>query len=272
MFFFGDSDKQLYGNYREAHSSGRRSLGVVLCYPYGAESIRAHRIFRTLADQLARSGVEVFRFDYFATGDSAGACSEGTLAQWRADVLSAHRELQDMAGVQRVLWIGLRLGASLALLAARQPVPGLAGLILWNPVIRGRSYLEELQTMHRDFLASELDLPWPHSAKRRARSGAPAKREAMGFEIGAALESELQELDLLSERTSVRKVLLLGDSANTDIQALREHLQSFAKDKATGVSYAALNDAAWNSAKAMNDFVVPTQALKAVVTAVDGWR
>ena len=45
-----------------------------------------HWAMRRLADQLARTGAHVLRFDYFATGDSAGATGDGNVKRLHDDI------------------------------------------------------------------------------------------------------------------------------------------------------------------------------------------
>src|SRR4051812_44614801 len=94
--FFGDSRRQLFGVYQPPRSGAGRNHAVLLCYPGVQEYNMSHWAFRKLAAHLAREGLHVFRFDYFGTGDSAGATIEGTPAQWIADIRTAARELIDL--------------------------------------------------------------------------------------------------------------------------------------------------------------------------------
>src|SRR6476620_8559273 len=93
--FFGDAARQLYGVYH-APEGRAREAGVVLCNPGPQEYRHTHWAFRKLAGMLARAGFHVLRFDYFATGDSAGRDDEGSLDQWVLDVATAARELTDL--------------------------------------------------------------------------------------------------------------------------------------------------------------------------------
>ena len=142
-FYFGTSAKPLYGVYYPPRGGTARDVGIVLCYPMGQEYMRAHRAFRQLSNLLARAGFHVFRFDYYGTGDSGGDADVGTLTQWQEDIRAAIEELKDTAGVQKVALVGLRLGASLATVAAagRSDV---ASVTLWDPVTDGAGYLDEL--------------------------------------------------------------------------------------------------------------------------------
>ena len=111
-FFFGSSEERLLGVHHPPRGRVPREVGVLLCYPLGQEYMRAHRAFRQLAMLLARRGFHVLRFDWFGTGDSAGAGEEGSIARWLEDARTAIDELKDTAGVTRVSLVGLRLGAA----------------------------------------------------------------------------------------------------------------------------------------------------------------
>ena len=118
-FYFGPSDRPLFGLFTRARESAPDAGAVLLCYPVGSEYMRAHRAFRQLNTLLNRAGFHVLRFDYSCTGDSAGEGVDARVSKWVDDVGWAIEELQDTAMVDRVSLVGLRWGATLAALAAR---------------------------------------------------------------------------------------------------------------------------------------------------------
>ncbi len=142
-FFFGSSKRQLFGAYHPPASGRARKRAVVLCYPWGQEYLRAHRAFRRLTALLGSAGVHVLRFDYAGTGDSAGEGTDATIATAVEDIGTAIDELKDMSGIPRVGLVGLRLGAMLGAMAAtgRRDVDS---IVMWDPVLDGREYIEEL--------------------------------------------------------------------------------------------------------------------------------
>ena len=81
---FGPVGSPLFGCYHPPDGAARRS-GVVLCYPFGQEYVRAHRAFRLLANRLASVGFHVLRFDYHGCGDSSGGRGRGDLSRWKSD-------------------------------------------------------------------------------------------------------------------------------------------------------------------------------------------
>ena len=146
-FFFGSSQQPLYGVYHPSKARVPRRTGVVLCYPLWQEYMRAHRAFRQLAMLLSKAGFPVLRFDYFATGDSGGAGEEGDVTRWVTDIGMAIDELKDMASVPRVSLVGLRVGAALAAAAAVRR-SDLDQVLLWDPVISGARFVEQVMARH----------------------------------------------------------------------------------------------------------------------------
>ena len=148
--YFGDSEKPLYGVYHPADAPAVKAAGVVFCNPLGHEYIRSHNAINKLSNLLAKSGYHVFRFDYFGTGDSSGDSEAAGIDQWHEDIGHAIDELKDISGVNKVSLVGLRFGA---LLAATLPKPAVDRLVLWDPVVSGGAYLEELRAIHQSMLA-----------------------------------------------------------------------------------------------------------------------
>ena len=183
--YFGPTETPLFGAFH-APETAARSIGVLLCQPLGHEYIRAHRTFNQLAASLARAGFPVLRFDYFGTGDSSGADEQASVARWIADVHTAIDELKDTASVENVAVLGLRLGATIALGAARTR-RDVARLVLWDPVIDGGVYLTELERLQRQWLKGR-----PGS---RLFTFRPAAEEIFGFPMPRQLRHEIEALD-----------------------------------------------------------------------------
>jgi hypothetical protein len=96
--------------------------------------------------------------------------------------------------------VGLRLGAALALLHLQRPEAADArNLVLWDPVVRGRAYVDELMAL------------------QRARVGRANGDEVLGFPFTATLRSELEAIDLTRiERPRAREVLVVDTGAAPD--------------------------------------------------------
>ncbi len=182
--FFGRSPRSIFGVYHPPKASQARSSGVVLCYPFGQEYMRAHRAFRQMAMLLSKAGFHVLRFDYTGTGDSSGEATAARLADWVADAGAAADELKDTAEVSRVSFVGLRLGAAIGALAAAERTD-VDHVVLWDPAVRGASYLDEVLEARTDSVGNS-----------RLSGGGAGMVGVMGFPLTRALRDDIAALDL----------------------------------------------------------------------------
>jgi uncharacterized protein len=213
-FFFGTSQEQIFGVYHAPEARVIRNAGVVLCHPIGHEYLRAHRAFRNLAAALAGQGFHVLRFDYFGSGDSGGRADQMTVKRCLADLASAIQELKDISGASKVSLVGLRFGATFAALAAstRRDVDR---LLLWDPVIDGRAYVEELLVLQRD---------WLHDRLGTAKAAGPS--ELIGFALTEAIRAELESTTLAGlPKVGARSVALMLSGDSPEYGPLKEQLE-----------------------------------------------
>lgn len=128
---------------------------TIICPPFGYEYTHSHRSLRYLADSLARQGLPCIRFDYHGTGDSPGSeLDSDRISRWKDDVISLIEYAKKTTGCSKVCLVGVRLGATLATLAASE-VP-VDFLIQWNPVIQGKRYVRELQALAASAYSTQL--------------------------------------------------------------------------------------------------------------------
>ncbi|WP_027005456.1 alpha/beta fold hydrolase [Conexibacter woesei] len=126
-------------------AGGRASSGVLIVPPVGYQWWSTHRTLRTLAERLAAAGHLVARLDHHGTGDSVGDQWEpGRVAAWRAGVAAAVGDLRAQ-GCSSVTVVGVRLGATLAVLDGA--ALGLDALALWAPVTSGRRWAREIRML-----------------------------------------------------------------------------------------------------------------------------
>jgi alpha/beta superfamily hydrolase len=161
-FYFGSPERRLFGVYDPAREGSGKTRAAVLCHPAGDEYVHAYRTMRQLASRLSAAGVHVLRFDYYATGDSAGDTADGGLAGWCDDIKTAIAELKDMTQVSEVSLVGLRHGANMACRVAADSPDDVAAVVLWEPLDTSREFLlaphagEDFQKFDLSLLADHL--------------------------------------------------------------------------------------------------------------------
>jgi hypothetical protein len=267
-FFFPSGGRQLLGLYHPP-TAGAKATGeaVVFCNPFGQEAIRSHRMYRVLADRVARGGRAALRFDYSSTGDSEGACMESSLQAWTQDVCAADAELRKLSRASKVTWVGLRLGASLAVMASQQGA-GPDRLVLWDPVISGPEYLGELARSHVGFIASVFRWTTERASRSRGIRNLEALPELVGFEISDALRKEIFGIarSRLGSIPSATRVVVLGNQDSSGCAAWVAELAA----KGLMAEYVGVDDdTPWNSEEALNASTIPARALEALLAAME---
>lgn len=214
-FFFGRSERPLYGCYH-APKADMRAAGAVICPPIGQEYMRTHRALRQLALQLNKGGAHALRFDYSGIGDSAGDNTDAAVDAWLADIGSAIDELKDTAGLKQVSLVGIRLGASLAHLAAAGRTD-IDAVVLWDPVVRGREYIDELFSL-------EGGSP---QADAGAQGLAASAVGISGFALSTDFRRQIEAIDLLAPISAgPRRIFQIASEERAEYLRLRDHLQA----------------------------------------------
>ena len=252
--------RQLFGALHQPQRLRPRSTAVLLCNPFGEEASRAHRTYRVLATQLERAGYAALRFDYSGTGDSVGDSGAATVDAWVGDVASAAERLRTASGVARVTIVGLRFGATLAMLASARGEPRPRHLVLWDPVVEGAAYLRELIAQHRAYMRAEIGDGW-QDRLRIAADGTPA--EALGAPIGAVLGAQIAAIDLAAVAPGADQVTVITTRITPEIERLRLHLPASTRWLELAES------PAWNSDAALNAMTVPMDVVQAVVARIE---
>ena len=204
--FFGAAKRPLFGWFHlpaQLEVSKCQNLGLVICNPFGYEAICAHRSLKHFAKATANLGLPCLRFDYDGTGDSFGNDFDPErMRAWISSVHQAIDALKNRTGLDRVVLLGVRLGATLAALAAAERTD-VIGLVAIAPVLAGKAYLHELRA-----LQMTLDLlPAPTTA-----SCLPdGIQESVGFALSAETRRQLAQIDLTQATCAPTHQVLLLD-------------------------------------------------------------
>jgi pimeloyl-ACP methyl ester carboxylesterase len=258
-FFFGPANARLFGAHHPAAVARRAAAGIVICPPIGHEYINAHRCLRQLALRFASRGFPALRFDPYGIGDSAGDFVHASRRRWTGDVLRAIDELRRRTAVSEVALVGMRLGATLAAFAGAER-GGVGRMVLWDPVVDGVRYLQEVTGEHEKVLK--------HLALLPTRLEAGVDTGLMGGPMTDALRRDLEAIDLTSlSRRPAEEILVVGTSEDLDYAEARRRLG------ATGarVEYRQMpGPRVWQ--RAPFEAVVPAEVLQAITGWVEGVR
>jgi alpha/beta superfamily hydrolase len=250
-FFFGNSKQPLYGVYHPPRAHTSRPTAVVLCYPLWQEYMRAHRAFRQLAMLLSKAGFSVLRFDYFGTGDSAGESDAGDVSRWTHDISTAIDELKDTAAVTKVSLVGLRVGASLAAAVATER-KDLDRIILWDPVVGGKSYVEKM------VLTEQASGTAPH--------GPVGTIGIKGFPLTSRMREGLEGIDLhrLPAPASGRMIMTVSEE-RPEFVAFRDALAG----RRIGMTYRHIPSAGnWDEIDRWGSALLPQSIIQGIVACL----
>ncbi len=261
LFYFESvSARRLFGWLDCPPVGYKAKVGIVVCNPFGYEAICSHRAARSLAESTAALGIPTLRFEYSGAGNSTDlAADEDQLAAWTEDISAATNELRRITGVEQICLIGFRLGAALAVLAARSN-PGIDAVIAVAPVVSGRKYLRELRiTRLAAMLGSEsFDPPEEEVAVETLENGS---LEVSGFYLTGSTLASLPALDLLDRSRSLLRKLLVIDDASSPCSA---NWVDVAADGGTDTTYAKLPSVLAILTKAPQFAKTPTDLMETV--------
>lgn len=202
-----------------------RGPGVVLCNAFGEERKSSALVMARLARAVAAAGRLALRFDYYGCGDSEGEFAEATARTRLEDVQAAAQHLRRQAGDDRVVLLGLRLGATLAARAAEE-TPDCAGLALVEPVADGVAYFDG--QVRRSLVRKMLTRGTSGSsgAEMRRRLGSDdSTLDLDGFAVGASTYRELGALGIRAGEVGFAGPVLVcqvhfKDAARPELEAV----------------------------------------------------
>ncbi|WP_152047512.1 serine aminopeptidase domain-containing protein [Aureimonas psammosilenae] len=182
--------------------AGHNRRGVIFCGTHGYEQLCAHRAWRELTHRVGQTGCTTLRFDYPGEADSAEP-QGARLAAWIVSIRRAIAYLRDVMAVEDVVLVGLRLGGTLAALAAEGE--GVDRLVLLAPFSTGRAFLREMKFQARAINLLPDASPMPVE---------PGPLNVGGFHLDPGLVSDLSTVDLAaSDHAPAPHVLVMGGDA-----------------------------------------------------------
>lgn len=235
--------------------------GVVLCNAVGFEGQTAYRALWLLAEKLTNRGFAVVRFDYYGTGDSDGdPVDVDMVGMWQESLHGAVEALRSAADLESVTLVGLRFGAALAQLVARER-DDIDALAMWWPVLSGSLFARELRaaSMFETSTRSHPDLP---------TDGKPRGLEVVGYEFWKPTLDSMRAIDLeASEQPAgAPRALFLERDGEHRCKALAETWSALGtqvdRSEAPGYGDFMIDDETKS--------VTPVEAVQQIVEWIDG--
>lgn len=209
--FLGPDDDKIFV---VLHSPiGSCTGGVLICPPLYGESPGNYRREVLLARSLAAQGIAVLRFHYRGTGHSDGDVEDATFASFHQDAVTATEHLLSVLGNAPIAFFGTRLGGCVA--AATATRLDRAPIALWQPMLNGRSYFQEifrLQMMSDLTGGAEVAKSKQSYLQRLEEQGAI---DLMGFPVTADLYESLISIEITDLLTKTAGPVLLVQIAPT---------------------------------------------------------
>lgn len=186
-----------------APTAGARAT-LVMCPPLLADHPFSYRRELSMAVELARRGVAVWRFHYAGTGYSGGLPQAISLGDLVADARAVVEAAISSAAVPVTIG-GTRFGAMVA-----AAIGGDLPLVFWEPIADGLSYLREGFRARMIVDGGQLQRKPPSSAELLAELRREGRIELVGYSIYEGLHDDIagcRLVDLLAP--GARRVLLI---------------------------------------------------------------
>jgi len=117
---------------------------VLIVHGYGGNKCGKNRLYVRIANQLARAGIAVLRFDFRGSGDSDGEFHDMTLDTELSDFHCALNYLKNIPCVDasRIGLLGRSLGGAVTVMGGFE-AKGIRALVMWAPVFSGEQWKKD---------------------------------------------------------------------------------------------------------------------------------
>ena len=259
-FFFGPTSTKLYGVY-QSPTENFRDHAIVFCYPIGNDYMRIHRAYKILANMFCKQGFHVFRFDYFATGDSSGLDGEGSLERWQEDINNAIAEIKKLSNTNHCHLFGARFGATL-LCTSTFDSHDIATISLLDPVINGNQYLEKMIQMQTEVL-------YDKNRYIVNRTQDYQGNDLLGFSFPTNLRAQIKAIDLTQGISINSKNYCIYNTYDNELAAQwQKHLTDSKYSNLEILHNKILSECNWHNTEYIEAQLLPTAVLNEVVKKV----
>ncbi len=225
--YFNCQTERLFGiHYKPRAHQKLKSHAVLVCHPLGHEYARSYRNLQQFSLQLAQAGFDTFRFDYAGTGNSSGKSEGAESNTYFQNIKTAAQYIRRQSHAETLSVIAVRMGAPLVVKA---DVDEIENLILWDPVVKGSSFIRLMHEFHHAAL-SRLE-------RYRVKRLSSDPQQLFGFAISKSQEASLNRLKMpdfktadLTSLNATNRILVTSESYldnEPGAMSLTEHCQHY---------------------------------------------
>ena len=164
-FFLEENSKPVYCVEYFPADTVRQEFSIILAKPIWGERIRTHATFSNLARFLCNEGYCVFTCDYYGDGNSGGETIDLTFTEMVLSVKTLHQYICKKSFPEKIVLIGLRLGANVSM-AVEPQIPNTLKMLLFEPIEKPIDYfsnalranLANQMTVYKKIIKTREDL------------------------------------------------------------------------------------------------------------------
>ena len=185
---------RLFSIFHKPSSDSVPEVGVLCVPPFADEMNRCRRQVFLQAQQFAAHGIGTLIVDLHGTGDSEGEFRDARWEIWVDDLKSSVDWLVDQ-GVQKIILLGVRLGALLAAELSPQIGGHLERVIFWQPVVNGKIFLTQFLRLRAaaEMMAGNSGMS-PKVLRDQIGEGRIV--EIAGYDLHPELALKIEKMDL----------------------------------------------------------------------------
>jgi len=228
--FVGEGDERLFA--LRYTPPGALTAGVVVCEPLLAQFIAHYRTGTVLARLLARHGLAVQRFHYRGTGNSDGSVDSLDLDSMTEDAIAAAERLKEATGVERVAYLGIKIGGYPAAAASQDG----GELILDSPPLTGRIYIRNAFRSHA-VVMMQSGVPTASTAELQQALQETDDVNLLGCRLSKHLHDSLESRTLTDQLGDTpRRTLLIASERAGELKPEAKELQALLEERGFDVS------------------------------------
>lgn len=197
VFFLSSIAGDILLTYFPAICPTSQRKDVIFLPPFADEMNKARRMMALQARSLAAAGIGCLFVDLYGTGDSHGDFVDARWEIWRSDIKAAINWLRQQ-GSQSISFLGLRMGALLAIDLAQKGKEPLEKIVLWQPILSGKNMMTQFLRLRTTANQMNTGNASETVSNLRVILADGKSLEVAGYELAPELVAYLDKIDLTS--------------------------------------------------------------------------